>query len=262
MVLTEDAQLRFDDGRVLQYQIKLLPRGRHLRLRVTRRGQLVVSAPAGVSRQTILSAVVAKRAWIARQLQALTQDRAVSETLPEKIILPAIGETWRVVYHAAPRAGVSLRIAHTMPLAHESHEKLENGELILRGAVDCQALCEEVLRKWLLHHAKTVLTPALQCLSESTSLSYLRLRVKNQRSRWGSCSPEKVISLNSKLLFLPVEWMHYVMIHELCHTVEMNHSAHFWRLVARHCPDYAALRYAMRRNAHCYIPPWAYGRHE
>ena len=65
--------------------------------------------------------------------------------------------------------------------------------------------------------------------------------IRRQRSRWGSCSTRGTISLNCCLMFQRPQVVRYLMIHELSHTVQMNHSRRFWQTVSRHCPDYRRL---------------------
>ena len=83
--------------------------------------------------------------------------------------------------------------------------------------------------------------------AEKFGFRYGRLSFRNNISNWGSCSFENNISLNVKLMKLPDEIIDYVILHELCHTVEKNHSAAFWKLVGKVCPDYATLRARLRK---------------
>lgn len=75
-----------------------------------------------------------------------------------------------------------------------------------------------------------------------------QVRVKVQRSKWGSCSSEKNINLNWRLIFLEPTIIDYVIIHELCHLKHMNHSSLFWDLVETYCPDYKICEKGLKEN--------------
>jgi len=79
-------------------------------------------------------------------------------------------------------------------------------------------------------------------------LDYRRVAIKDQRTLWGSCSGRKNLNFNWRLAAAPPEVLDYVVIHELCHLREMNHSRNFWALVKERCPDYAARRRWLRDN--------------
>lgn len=76
---------------------------------------------------------------------------------------------------------------------------------------------------------------------------YGKVFVRNQKSRWGSCSQSGNLSFNYRLLFLPTDLADYVIVHELCHLREMNHSRAFWDLVAETVPDHIAFRKELRK---------------
>lgn len=73
-----------------------------------------------------------------------------------------------------------------------------------------------------------------------------KIFIKNLKSRWGSCSEKGNLNFNYKLLFLPQDIADYVVVHELCHLKEFNHSPKFWALVAQTIPDYNARRSVLR----------------
>lgn len=79
-------------------------------------------------------------------------------------------------------------------------------------------------------------------------VSYTRITVRSQRTKWGSCSAKGGLNFNCLLLLAPAEVLDYVVVHELCHRREMNHSARFWAEVERVLPDYAAARKWLRQN--------------
>ena len=74
---------------------------------------------------------------------------------------------------------------------------------------------------------------------------YGRVAIRDQRSRWGSCSRKGNLNFNYRIALLPPQLADYIVVHELCHLREFNHSKHFWNLVARAVPDYAAKRKAL-----------------
>lgn len=91
-------------------------------------------------------------------------------------------------------------------------------------------------------YAQAVLPEALQALEKQTGLYAKGLHIRQQKKQWGSCDSKGVLRLNFRLAFLPKVLQNYIIIHELAHLVEMNHSPKFWALVATHCPDYKTHR--------------------
>ena len=82
------------------------------------------------------------------------------------------------------------------------------------------------------------LPPRLLALAAQHGLAVTRVSIRNQRSRWGSCSPKGHIALNFRLLLMPPEVREYILIHELMHLRQPNHSIRFWRLVEAACPGF------------------------
>ena len=96
--------------------------------------------------------------------------------------------------------------------------------------------------------ARLELPPRLLALAAEHGLSVGRVSVRNQRWRWGSCSPNGHICLNWRLVAMP-DWVRdYVIVHELMHLKQMNHSPRFWKLVAAACPEYQAARQYLREH--------------
>lgn len=98
---------------------------------------------------------------------------------------------------------------------------------------------------------------AAQCLVESRvayfnkfyQLPVAKITIKNQKTRWGSCSRRSNLNFNFRLLFLPPELADYIIVHELCHLREMNHSPRFWALVSKTLPHHKAMRRELRNFA-------------
>jgi predicted metal-dependent hydrolase len=102
----------------------------------------------------------------------------------------------------------------------------------------------------LRRRASRELPERLKILASQHGLHVLRVSIRNQRSRWGSCSPSGHICLNWRLVLMPDCVRDYVLIHELMHLRRLDHSRHFWRLVAHACPEYENARRWLREHRH------------
>jgi predicted metal-dependent hydrolase len=132
----------------------------------------------------------------------------------------------------------------------------QGNTLLVSGEVTNVALSRKLLCSWLKHRAQLHLLPALEKLAAAHDFSYASAGIRLQHSRWGSCSSRRSITLNSKLLFLPDHLVRYIMVHELSHTVHMNHSRAFWSLVHEHDPLCHSNNLEMK-TAWKYVPEWA-----
>jgi predicted metal-dependent hydrolase len=100
---------------------------------------------------------------------------------------------------------------------------------------------KRVLKEVYKLEAKPTLSAKFYTIADSLNAKVNKLTVKEQKSKWGSCSSKKNINLNWRLIFLPKQLIEYVIYHELMHLYEPNHSRRFWELVASHVPNYKKL---------------------
>jgi predicted metal-dependent hydrolase len=100
--------------------------------------------------------------------------------------------------------------------------------------------------KALKGKALTILTERLEHFNKQYYFKYGHISIRDQHSRWGSCSAKGNISFNYKLILLPDDLRDYVVVHELCHLGELNHSRKFWALVGRAIPEYKKLQKRLR----------------
>jgi len=115
--------------------------------------------------------------------------------------------------------------------------------------VEASADLRPVIQKHLRRQATRELPARVAELAAEHGITVNRVSVRNQRSRWGSCSRRGTISLNWRLIQAPGFVRDYIILHELAHRRQMNHSEKFWQEVARLCPDYRAAERWVKQNA-------------
>lgn len=228
------------------YQLRVSPTAKHVYLRMSVEHGLQVVVPRGYDLGKIPDLIQRKQKWIERTQRRFADHRArmalmPTEKLPTEITLAAVNEKWAVEYVESSSRTVRL-------IAHENR-------LIVTGLISSELGCKRVLRKWLCGRAYQVLAPWLERVSRETNLPFAKVSVRLQKSRWGSCSRRKSISLNAKLMFLRPELVRYLFIHELSHLVHMNHSDRYWNFVASKEPAYKGLDREMR-TAMRIVPRW------
>lgn len=228
----------------LAWQVRESHRARRLTVRVFPGGRVEIVVPVGTRSRTVQQFVGRHRSWIERKVEEFRHTtHAAPDVLPESVFLQAVGQRLAVRYAAA--AGVP--------------KALQTGnELWLCGDLARGLLVRHALQRWLLHTAHAQLLPWLDAVAQRHGLSFSRAQVRRQRTRWGSCSRAGTISINACLLFQPADVVRYLFSHELAHTVHLNHSRRFWRLVERLEPDWRALDRELSRGWH-HVPHWAIG---
>jgi len=111
----------------------------------------------------------------------------------------------------------------------------------LRAGVPEDEQSEEIraaLENWYRQQAKEYIAERTAILAAQHGFEYIGVKIRGQRTRWGSCSSKGNLNFNWKLMMVPAAAVDYVIIHELCHLRELNHSARFWALVRELCPNY------------------------
>jgi predicted metal-dependent hydrolase len=210
-------------------------------LKLSRTTGLEVVVPLGFDESRIPEILESKAGWISKHLGKARPFEKLQR--PRSIELKAIQEWWRVEY---------LATSEGRPTVHEGGD----GALVVEGAVDDPLRVAGALNEWLQAKAGKVLIPWLQELSRDLSIPFSRVTIRRQKTRWGSCSKQRSINLNRNLLFFPAQLVRYVLVHELCHTKQLDHSEKFWSLVEGYEPD-ARKRRREIEMAGNEIPPWA-----
>lgn len=226
--------------------VRYSDRAKHVRLRVKADGSVELVLPRGADRVAAAAFLERKRHWLeltrARVCDRQKARERARRMLPATLNLQALGETWCL--HQDPSAARNPRLV-----------QMDGSGLLVAGLLEDPLAWRPLLIQWLRQRAACALPPWLERVARASGFSFSGVQIRAQRTRWGSCSSRKRISLNLKLLFVPPELVHYLFIHELCHTVYMNHSAAFWALVRSHLADYRDLDRRLRR-ATSLLPEW------
>lgn len=200
-----------------------------MRLTISLEKGIVVVVPKSMSQRKMAKLIPEfvkdKQFWLSEaieKLQARKQLRPVIEQcqLPEKITLYALGHVFSIVYDAEgslPGAEGSLTL-----------RQLDDYKLEIKGDLRNKKRVFALLEMFFKDYARFYLKQRLDQLSKELNLPYNRLTVRAQKTRWGSCSSKKNINLNYRLLFIEKKLLDYILLHELVHTVHMNHSKAFW----------------------------------
>ena len=231
----------------LPYTLRISEKAKHVRFQVSAEKGLEVVVPKRFSASRIPSLVEQNIRWIRRALERAKASYgelgpAPVWQMPEEVGLLALGLTWKVFSFREEWHSVVVR-------------ETSGATLTVHGATHQATASQMAFKQWLTRKGKEYLIPWLRRVSEETGLGYSTVSIKQQQTRWGSCSAQGLISLNARLLFLPAELVTYVLVHELCHTTHLNHSPKFWRLVESHLPDYRQCDRQLRSGAR-WMPGW------
>lgn len=231
----------------VSYQVRESDKARRLQLSLLPQGKLEVVVPVGFNQGRVPAFIQKHKDWINRALIQHEKQRLIAPELytftPETIELKAIEKTWRVRYefNSERKASQIEHAIRTQTLTVKTRNE-QTAPLALKA--------------WLRHMAKRELIPWLESISAQTGLTVNGITVRAQKTRWGSCSHQKKINLNQNLLLLPAAQVEYLFIHELCHTVHLNHSKAYWSLVAKFSKNYRELDRALSKGNR-QVPVWA-----
>jgi hypothetical protein len=210
---------------------------------------LVVVVPRGYDWARIPAILEQKQRWISRTAGEVERRRQLVEpaeslVLPETVNLRFVSEEWEVEYAPGGNGSSTVRAQ-------------EAGDRVVRvtGNIADDAACRHALTRWVLRKGRDLIVPAARDLAWAHGFNVDQVSIRRQKSRWGSCSRHKALSLNVNLLFLEPYLVEYVLLHELCHTIHLDHSRAFWAVLAQYDPDWRAHRRELRA-AGGLVPGW------
>jgi predicted metal-dependent hydrolase len=225
-LVSEPRTIRLGD-REVDFLLKRSAKRRRAVLTVDERG-LTVSVPWRTSDRYVARFLQDSAAWVLRKLEAWEARKPKPRLWQDGALVDYLGRQLRLEIRAQHYAIAQL---------------LDDGVLQLTlpdpGATDS---VRAALIKWYRRHAQSYFRGCVERYSALLGIESPRVFISNAQTRWGSCNANREVRLNWRLIQASPHVIDYVVAHELAHLKEMNHSARFWRVVERMCPDYRTAR--------------------
>ncbi|MFL0248368.1 M48 family metallopeptidase [Candidatus Clostridium stratigraminis] len=187
--------------------------------------EIIINAPLFINDEKIREVINNKEAWIAEKIKLIEAE--MKTDFREGILF--LGRSYRVIIHNVKHNSLRL-IFDKSNFNVYVPEKLTEEDKFLN--------IRELFIKWYVEKAREIFKERINFYSNILKVSPNRIAIKDQKSRWGSCSSKGNINLNYRLIMAPMEVMDYVIVHELCHLIHLNHSKEFWSLVKEVFPNY------------------------
>lgn len=215
----------------MEYIIKYSKKRKTLNITVERDRSIVVTAPEGTNEEKIKAIVDHKRKWIEEKISS-SQKNDSSDT--KEFV-----------------SGESI-----MYLGKFYSLKVENAEIATLNFDDCfhiaknnSAQAKEIFKQWFIKQANDYIVPLAKSSAENLGVAYKQCKiVDNMKYRWGSCTPKGNVCFNWRIIKAPMNVIRYVIIHELAHRLEYNHTGRFWNIVSIQQPDYLIAKEWLKEN--------------
>jgi predicted metal-dependent hydrolase len=221
------ARLFINDAE-LTYQIRFSKKAKYLQLRITSSNQLELIIPKRYSIKDGETFIRDKIGWIKKYQKNLIHlsDNNTSLLFGDKI-----------------------KIEQNFNFFLTKHKiSFKNNILLVESPADSRITKEDVHHFYLRKLAKDYFPDRVKYIAEKFGFNFKTVKIRGQKTRWGSCSSKGNLSFNYKLLQFRKEVIDYVIIHELCHTKELNHSPKFWKYVEGLCPGYKMLKKELKNS--------------
>jgi predicted metal-dependent hydrolase len=198
---------------------------KNIRLRIDRDGILKISMPWYIPKREAKNFLYENKKWIEKNFDILNFNKNKYYYLGDEIKIVK-----KVVHDVS---GINCFLKDNIFYIESTGKNIINET--------------KIFDEWLRKKAEFYIISKLEEISDKFGFKYNFARIKDMKSRWGSCSSKKNLSFNFKLIYFKPEVIEYVIVHELCHLKEMNHSKNFWILVESIIPNYKTYRNELKK---------------
>lgn len=213
----------------LDYEIVYANR-KTISITVERDRSVVVRAPVGVSEEKIEAVVASKRLWLYEKINhAQKYPPPVRKEFVTGETIMYLGRYYRLQIIEDEQPGV----------------RFQNRFYISRHH---QAQADQLLRDWYMARAREKLTPKIRTFAEALGVTYNQTLISDLKYRWASCTPKNNLNFNWRIIKAPLFVVDYLIVHELAHLLESNHTPAFWNVVAVQVPHYERAKDWLREH--------------
>lgn len=199
-------------------------------IQITQKGEIVVKAPRFMPMFLIKQFIKSKQNWIEKHLGKMEGKRSI----PKKYV---DGEEF-------------LYLGNMYKLHAGDYKEIHVADGILRFPQFLTFRAEKELHEWYIRKAKNRIPERLEYHAEQMDTHYAGVFFSDTISKWGTCWPDNSLQFNWRLIMAPIVVLDYVVIHELAHTMEKNHSREFWKIVGKYTPAYKTHRKWLHNHVH------------
>jgi len=225
-------QVTLPDKSIANVKLIKSRRSKHMCIRVERHGISVLS-PVNKDTETIKNFISDNKVWIMKKIKFYTKLNSKLEYGPlQKDEIIYLGKKYKIQF-----------VKDVLQCAVVSESLMK-----ITFHVKDRRTYKRNIADWYREQTKMLLDNKLPFFGKKLSISYGKVRIRNQKLRWGSCSKDGNLNFNLLLSALPINIIDYIIVHELFHLIEFNHSDYFWKLVGRAYPSYKNCRNWLKNN--------------
>jgi len=206
----------------LNYQIVRSAMRKKLTITVERDRSIIVHAPEGTADEAIRRVVDSKRQWLFEKIHHPQKYQSPQHPPGKEVVngesAPYLGREYRIEVTETESGAVEFSRRFLIPLAQQKKRR-------------------EVLKAWYIERAKETILPLVARHARDLGVQYGAARIVDNRYRWGSCTVKDNVNFNWRLIKAPMFVIAYVIVHELAHLLEGNHTPRFWNIVRAKAPS-------------------------
>jgi predicted metal-dependent hydrolase len=216
---------------MIEYTIQTHARARSLKIKISPKGEVIVVKPPIIPNFMIKPFVQQHMDWIERNLKKVN---AFSAQNKPKNSVDIFGKTYQKKVEFSSKAKIGVVIS--------------GSDILINPVTDSKISSDKALEQFLKSTAEKYIVPRTHQLGKKMNISFNQITLRQQKTRWGSCSSQGNLNFNWRLVHCPPEVIDYVITHELAHRKQMNHSNKFWDIVRQYDPEYLKHRGWLKRQ--------------